>query len=89
LENTYYDLVLLGILLRKVGGIEILKKIREKRVKQGKIIIFSNYTEENIIKEAIELGADGFKVMADVTPAELPKLINDYLPGTISNKKGL
>src|ERR671915_2330373 len=89
LENTYYDLVLLGILLRKVGGIEILKKIREKRVKQGKIIIFSNYTEENIIKEAIELGADGFKVMADVTPAELPELINDYLPGTISNKKGL
>lgn len=57
-ESENPDLVLLDIIMPKLDGIEILKKIGEGT----KTLIISAVGKEDIIEEAKELGANGYIV---------------------------
>ncbi len=84
LEKNYYDLVLLDIIMPKLLGTDVLKRIKTSGLRQGKIVMFSNLTDENIIREAFELGADGYEITASVTPDILVQRVNGYLSGSIT-----
>ena len=49
LESNNYDVILMDPILPKLDGIEILKVMNEKNI-SGKVIIYSNYNNLNMIK---------------------------------------
>lgn len=70
LESEKPDLVLLDILMPKIDGIEFLKILQSKKMKnEGElpvpIIITSNLSNMNKISEGVSLGVKGYIVKSD------------------------
>lgn len=70
LESEKPDLILLDILMPKIDGIEFLKILQSKRLKnKGElpvpIIITSNLSNMNKISEGVSLGVKGYIVKSD------------------------
>lgn len=72
--NTHiYDLILLDIMLPKVTGIDVLRAMRAPNspTKNTPIILITNLGQEDIIKEAFKIGADGYLIKAQFTPQDV------------------
>lgn len=79
------DLVLLDISMPKVSGVDCLKAIREYD-EDAKVIICSSFGKENIVREAIKLGAIDFIVKpydSDEFMLKIKKILDE-----IKNKSG-
>lgn len=76
-----YDLILLDIMMPKIDGLEILRKLKsmEPSPKNGKIVMLSALDQVQIINEARRLGADGFLHKPDLTPEQFLDEIQNYL----------
>lgn len=59
LENKQYDLVVLGIRLPGIDGIEVLKIIK-KRWTETPVLMFSFYKSEEFALQTLDLGASGY-----------------------------
>lgn len=60
------DLILLDIILPKMDGFEVLKKIKEnKDTSQIPVVILTNLSSVNDIQKALDLGATTYLVKAD------------------------
>ena len=81
LESIVYDLVLLDIMLPKVDGITILKKVRASNwpVKHKPILVFSNLGQAEDIKMALDEGATEYLIKHMITPNEVVAKIKKYL----------
>lgn len=79
-----YDLVILDIILPKMNGLEIMRKIRiEKPLKPNKKIVFlTNLDKDEEIKEALQLG-DGYFIKSQITPGSLVNELKTYLTPTV------
>lgn len=68
-----FDLVLLDIMLPKMDGLEILRKLREHGPKtpNGPIILLTNLGQDAIIKEGFNLGATGYIIKSAMTPEQV------------------
>lgn len=68
-----YDLVLLDIMLPKMDGIQILKKLKqEKPQKPNKVVLLlTNLGQETVISEGVSLGVRGYLIKSDYTPDQL------------------
>lgn len=74
------DLLILDIVLPKVEGWEILKKIKQdSKFKKLKIIILSNLGQKEEVEKGLKLGADKYLIKAHYTPSEIIKEIEDIL----------
>jgi len=56
ITNNDFDVVITDIEIPKVNGIEVLKFIKNNKPKT-KVIIMSNYVNQEVINKAVELGA--------------------------------
>jgi len=65
------DVVLLDILMPKMNGFEVLKKLQEKNEAIPPIIIISNSGQPVEVDKAISLGAKDYIVKAQITPEEV------------------
>lgn len=76
-----FDLILLDIMMPKIDGLTILKRLRDKPppVYNGPIIVISQLNEERIKNTAIELGAQGYLIKSDLTPDQLLNRISKIL----------
>lgn len=83
-----YDLVLLDIMLPKMTGIEVLKKLREagSSTESVPVYLLTNLGEETIAKETYKLGANGYLLKAKYLPKELIKEVDKFFVRT--DKKG-
>lgn len=82
-QNTY-SLVLLDIMLPDMNGIEILRHMKEMKDKQDvKVVLLTNLGQDNIIKEAFELGALGYLIKLSINPYQLV----DEVKGFINNSQ--
>lgn len=80
IEEPEISVVLLDLLLPNYDGLEILKKIRSTElIKNIPVIVFSNLSEEKMIKQAYDLGATDFMVKSNFTLDELVKRIKTLL----------
>ena len=62
------DLILLDLLMPKMEGISMLKKLREDEWgKKVKVLVLTNLEDTNKISEAIEHGAEEYLVKSDWT----------------------
>jgi len=73
LRAHVYDLILLDVMLPKVTGIDVLRAMRSpgSPTRDTPIILITNLGQEDIIKEAFKIGADGYLIKAQFTPLDV------------------
>ena len=80
LAKSKPDLVLLDIMLPKLNGIEVLKKLSSaSKTKDIPVVLLTNLGQESIIREAFSLGARGYFVKMRVTPNEITDKVKIFL----------
>src|SRR3989344_180002 len=80
LGSHIYDLILLDIMLPKVTGIDVLRAMRAPTspTKDTPIILITNLGQEDIIKEAFKIGADGYLIKAQFTPMDVVREVDAF-----------
>lgn len=78
--SEHPDLILLDIMLPKMNGIEVLRKLRKDRWgKKVPVIILTNQSSEEKLIEASKLNVSDYYVKSDWDVGELPDLVEDKL----------
>ncbi len=66
------DLILLDIKMPKMDGFEMMREMKDNsEVNSIPIVVLTNYSADENIAEALELGAREFDVKSDHTPNEV------------------
>jgi DNA-binding response OmpR family regulator len=74
------DLLILDLVLPKVDGWQVLKEIKkDEKLKDMKIIIFTNLVQKLEVEKGLALGAAKYLIKAHYTPAELVEEIKKIL----------
>jgi CheY-like chemotaxis protein len=75
-----YDLVLLDIITPRKDGIEALDDIKRNPEKFGtpKVVMLSNIAGDIAIDKAMEIGANGYMLKADIEPSDLLDMVRKY-----------
>lgn len=83
-----YELILLDIMMPKKSGIEVLQSLRRPSVKafNTPIILLTNLGQESVIKEAFNMGANGFILKSDLLPREVVAKVKAYLNGELKTE---
>jgi DNA-binding response OmpR family regulator len=81
LINSFHpDVVILDLMLPKIGGLDILKKIRAQAdLKQLPVIVFSNTYLSNMVQEAWKAGATKCLSKANCTPKQVIEVVRSLL----------
>ncbi|TSC87697.1 MAG: two-component system, chemotaxis family, response regulator CheY [Microgenomates group bacterium Gr01-1014_16] len=83
LQKGGYDLVLLDIVLPKMDGIKILESLKQNipDYANKKIVVLSNLGHDEIIGNAVALGAAGYLIKSDYTPDQIVLRVREFLNG--------
>jgi DNA-binding response OmpR family regulator len=74
------DLVLLDILMPKIDGFGVLKKLKEdERTKKIPVVILSNLGQEEERKEGLKMGADDYLIKSNMDLDEISDKIKNFL----------
>ncbi len=74
------NLILLDVVLPKMDGFEVLKKIKENPgLKDIRIIFLTNSAEKEDVDKGMALGAESYIVKADYTPGKVVEKIKEIL----------
>ena len=74
------DLVLLDIMLPKLDGLALFKKMRSvPETFNTPVILLTNFGQEDAVFECFKLGAVDYLVKADVTPQQVVKKVESFL----------
>jgi len=76
-----YDLVILDIMMPKIDGLEILRRLKAMNPmpKNGPIVMLSALDQAGVINEAISLGASGFLHKPELTPDQFLMEVKNYI----------
>ena len=73
-------LVLLDIMLPKMSGLDVLKKVKEKEeVKDIPVVLLTNLGQDSVIREGFSLGAVGYLIKAAYTPTQIIEEVKKFL----------
>lgn len=72
-RNKPYDLILLDVMLPERRGNDILEALRGKEdlIPGTKVIIFTNFEQDDESRIAMEKHADAYLIKAEITPRKL------------------
>lgn len=80
IKQTPPDILVLDIVLPHADGWEILRIIRESLgMKELKVIVLSNLSQDSEIRKSLDLGAVSFLIKAHYTPSEVVNEIKKYV----------
>jgi len=80
IEDFRPDLVLLDIVLPKMDGFEMLKKVKEKEeLKEIPVVLLTNLGQKNEVEKGIALGAEEYIIKAHFTPTAVVAKVNEIL----------
>lgn len=72
-----YDLILLDVMLPERRGSEILEALRGKEdlIPNSKVIVLTNFEQDDESRMAMEKHADAYLIKAEITPSKLLSVI--------------
>lgn len=80
LESSDWDLLLLDIMLPKLDGIELLKRLKSNPATKDKpVLILTNLKDDSIKDEALKLGANEFLVKSGLVPGDIVLAVKKYV----------
>ncbi len=77
-RNKPYDLILLDVMLPERRGTEILAALRggsEDLIPHSKVIVLTNFEQDDESRLAMEKHADAYLIKAEITPSKLISVI--------------
>jgi DNA-binding response OmpR family regulator len=76
-----YDLVLLDIMLPKIDGLEIMRRLKKQKPEKpnGSIVLLTNLGQDSIIKEGFSLGASGYLIKSAMNPDQVLSEVKVFL----------
>lgn len=76
-RNKPYDLMLLDVMLPERRGTEILETLRGKEdlIPNTKIIVLTNFEQDDESRTAMQNKADAYLIKAEITPKKLLAII--------------
>lgn len=79
-QHADAKLILLDVIMPRMNGVEVLKAIKSN-IDMDKIpvILLSNLTDDEIIDEAMKLGAYGYLVKAQYSPTQLVDKVKEII----------
>lgn len=84
-RNKPYDLILLDVMLPERRGTEILEALRggkEDLIPKSKVIVLTNFEQDEESRLAMEKRADAYLIKAEITPSKLLSVIKQLDPST-------
>ncbi len=82
LDQEPYDLMLLDIMLPGINGLQVLKEWKMKNlITNMPILLLTNLGQDEVIKEAFNLGASGYLIKAAYTPQQIVTEVQNALAG--------
>lgn len=77
-RNKQYDLILLDVMLPERRGSEILDALRggEDLIPHSKVIVLTNFEQDDESRMAMEAHADAYLIKAEITPNKLLDVIH-------------
>lgn len=91
-RNKPYDLILLDIMLPEKKGSEILDALRsdkEDLIPNTKVLIMTNFEQDDESRMAMQYRADGYLIKAEITPRKLLSIIQDLDQGRAPSESRL
>jgi len=87
-----FDLILLDIMMPKKTGVDVLKELRAPNspAMETPVYLLTNLGQGSIIRQAIEIGAQGYLLKARVLPSQVLQAVNEFFekgPMTIDLSK--
>ena len=80
LQEEQFDVILFDMVMPSITGDELLVKINALALpKKPKCIVLSNQGEESDITKAMEAGASGYIVKAQLIPSEVVKKVEEIV----------
>lgn len=79
-RNKEYDLIILDIMLPEQRGDQILDALRNNSidlVPNSKILVMTNFEQDDLIRESITDRVDGYLIKADITPKRLIEMVKE------------
>lgn len=75
-----YDLILLDIMLPKKTGIDVLRELRSapEPYKSTPVYLLTNLGQGSIIKQAVDIGAQGYLLKARFLPSQVLESIDRF-----------
>ncbi len=76
-RNKSYDLILLDVMLPERRGTDILEALRGKEdlIPNSKIVILTNFEQDDESRRVMEARADAYLIKAEITPKKLISII--------------
>jgi len=80
IKTSKPDLILLDIVLPKMDGFEILRKVKEdSQLKKIPVILLTNLGQKNEVEKGLALGADEYIIKAHFTPTAVMAKVKEVL----------
>ena len=79
-RNKHYDLLLLDVMLPEKRGNEILESLRggsEDLIPGTRVIVMTNFEQDEESRMAMEHSADAYLIKAEITPRKLLAVIEE------------
>ncbi|MEX0621661.1 MAG: response regulator [Candidatus Woykebacteria bacterium] len=80
IKEEQFDVVLLDIMIPKIDGLEVLKQIKSSSsTKKIDVIVLSNLGQDELIKQALQIGAKAYIIKSLYTPAQVVAEVRSIL----------
>ncbi|MGA8524244.1 MAG: response regulator [Candidatus Dormiibacterota bacterium] len=80
-SSEYPDLIYLDLGLPEMHGFDVLRKLRAAPSTAGiPVVILTNYSEPDLVRQGRELGAHDFLIKAHTPPAALAEATRQWVP---------